>query len=201
MCDWEVCCADLIVQFLQNYTIRIEGVGDVCTLATFDFNRHGNEKYGSPTNGQKQDRSKQGKMEKSFLSFVTAYPSWTPHPSGQRMLENLEPFLISSAYPDQSGSQKIDKGASWSQSSRAHSQQRASGSQRMIEMTIQTSTRSSSHPSSSTRHSIQSQSSRAQDSDLQSSMNRLQLPSGYDSLHDADAHRALELFYVCKNQR
>jgi autophagy-related protein 9 len=34
-------------------------------------------------------RSRQGKMEKSFLSFVTTYPTWDPNPVGKRMLVAL----------------------------------------------------------------------------------------------------------------
>ena len=89
----EALLAELIVQFLQNYTKRIEGIGDICSLATFDFERHGNKNYGSFYGTEKADRSKQGKMEKSFLSFVACYPSWRPHPCGQLFLDNLKPYL------------------------------------------------------------------------------------------------------------
>ena len=42
-------CAPALTQFVRDFTTRIDGVGDVCSLAAFDFNRHGNSKYGSPT--------------------------------------------------------------------------------------------------------------------------------------------------------
>jgi len=85
-----------IVQFLNDYTARIEGVGDVCSLATFDFDRHGNTNYGS-SGSDKSYRSRQGKLEKSFLSFVESYPTWTPNSGGQRLLQNLGPYLSVSA--------------------------------------------------------------------------------------------------------
>lgn len=35
-------------------------------------------------------RSQQGKVEKSFVSFAAAYPSWRPGPEGQTVLSNIE---------------------------------------------------------------------------------------------------------------
>lgn len=44
---------------------------------------HGNHKYGAPaTHVPKADKSRQGKMEKSFLTFVATYPTWEPGPAG-----------------------------------------------------------------------------------------------------------------------
>jgi autophagy-related protein 9 len=53
-----------ILAFVRDFTVRVPGVGDVCSLATFDFARHGNGKYGAPYGLPKQARSRQGKMEK-----------------------------------------------------------------------------------------------------------------------------------------
>lgn len=54
------CCpAGAILQFVRNTTTRVEGVGDVCSLALFDFDRHGNRKYGAPAHANKRMRSKQ----------------------------------------------------------------------------------------------------------------------------------------------
>jgi len=88
--------ADRIVQFLQNYSTRIEGVGDVCSLAAFDFERHGDVKFGSPLLVPKDRQSQEGKMEKSFLTFAETYPQWKPNQQGQQLLQNLEPFVITS---------------------------------------------------------------------------------------------------------
>lgn len=37
------------------------------SFSAFDFQKHGNSKYGSPDNASRAGRSSQGKMEKSFL--------------------------------------------------------------------------------------------------------------------------------------
>ncbi|KAF6253428.1 autophagy protein Apg9-domain-containing protein [Scenedesmus sp. NREL 46B-D3] len=83
-------CAGAILQFVAETTTRVEGVGDVCSLAVFDFGRHGNSKYGAPAHAPaKRLRSKQGKMEKSFLTFVATYPTWRPPAAGRQMLTNI----------------------------------------------------------------------------------------------------------------
>ncbi|KAG2553375.1 hypothetical protein PVAP13_9KG525600 [Panicum virgatum] len=61
---------DDILRFISDFTIYVDGVGDVCSLSLFDFKRHGNTNYGSPFNGLKSLRSSQGKMEKSFLRYM-----------------------------------------------------------------------------------------------------------------------------------
>lgn len=91
----------------------MDGVGDVCSLAVFDFERHGNKKYGSESEGEKSQRSKQGKMEKSFLSFVALYPSWKPPHSGRRLLENLEPFISPEDAPSTSSLRTTSKHTQW----------------------------------------------------------------------------------------
>ena len=40
-------CADAILEFVRDHTVFVEGVGDICSLANFDFERHGNSKYGA----------------------------------------------------------------------------------------------------------------------------------------------------------
>ncbi|CAD7695522.1 unnamed protein product [Ostreobium quekettii] len=85
-------CAESILEFIAGYTIYERGVGDTCSLASFDFRRHGNTKYGATVFGERHHRSKQGKMEKSFLSFVTLYPSWSPSAAGEQFLSNLLPY-------------------------------------------------------------------------------------------------------------
>ncbi|TVU47741.1 hypothetical protein EJB05_07350 [Eragrostis curvula] len=81
-----------ILRFISDFTIYVDGVGDVCSLSSFDFRSHGNRNYGSPFNADKNLRSSQGKMEKSFLSFRTVYPSWEPNADGNQFLSNLQKF-------------------------------------------------------------------------------------------------------------
>uniref|UniRef100_A0A1D1YB28 Autophagy-related protein 9 n=1 Tax=Anthurium amnicola TaxID=1678845 RepID=A0A1D1YB28_9ARAE len=81
-----------IVRFISDFTVHVEGVGHVCSFSVFNFGSHGNSKYGSPFDAPRNRRSSQGKMEKSFLSFQSAYPSWEPNSQGQQFLNTLWNF-------------------------------------------------------------------------------------------------------------
>ncbi|KAI3449757.1 hypothetical protein Pfo_006422 [Paulownia fortunei] len=83
---------DDILQFIVDFTVDVEGVGHVCSFSLFDFTNHGNKKYGSTFNSPRDKRSSQGKMEKSFLSFQIAYPSWEPNAEGKQFLALLKVF-------------------------------------------------------------------------------------------------------------
>ncbi|TYG58638.1 hypothetical protein ES288_D08G239000v1 [Gossypium darwinii] len=83
---------DDILQFIADFTIDVEGVGHVCSFSAFDFQNHGNSKYGSPHNVPRAQRSSQGKMEKSFLSFQSSYPLWEPDAQGKQFLSNIRIF-------------------------------------------------------------------------------------------------------------
>ncbi|ESW16910.1 hypothetical protein PHAVU_007G194300 [Phaseolus vulgaris] len=83
---------DDILQFIENYTVYVEGVGDVCSFSVFNFQEHGNRSYGSPFNVPRSQRSSQGKLEKSFLSFQSSYPYWEPNAEGKQFLQNLRTF-------------------------------------------------------------------------------------------------------------
>ncbi|THH10489.1 hypothetical protein EW146_g8357, partial [Bondarzewia mesenterica] len=84
-------CAPAIVDFFREFTVHVDGLGYVCSFAVFDFQRHGNVKFGAPTQ-VKDERlmSKEGKMEKSFLNFKAAHPDWVPsNPSGSLYLTRM----------------------------------------------------------------------------------------------------------------
>ncbi|CAH1447296.1 unnamed protein product [Lactuca virosa] len=83
---------DDILQFIADFTVDVQGVGHVCSFSTFNFQKHGNIKYGSPHNASRTYRSSQGKMEKSFLSFQSSYPSWEPSADGKQFLSTLKTF-------------------------------------------------------------------------------------------------------------
>ncbi|XP_058077951.1 autophagy-related protein 9-like [Magnolia sinica] len=83
---------DNILQFVSDFTVGVDGVGDVCSLSTFDFESHGNSNYGSPYNSARVQRSSQGKMEKSFLSFQSSYPTWEPNAQGKQFISTLRNF-------------------------------------------------------------------------------------------------------------
>lgn len=46
-------CVPAILAFVRDFTMHVDGVGDICSLAAFDFERHGNLKYGSPAHAPK----------------------------------------------------------------------------------------------------------------------------------------------------
>lgn len=81
-----------IIQFVRQFSENKPGIGCVCSLSTFDFQKHGNAKYGAPVTSRKNNRSRQGKMEKSFVSFTSRYPTWEPDSGGKEMLQGLVEF-------------------------------------------------------------------------------------------------------------
>lgn len=83
-----------IVEFFREFTVHVDKLGYVCSFALFDFKRHGDPKFGSITaNTGKYYRSKQGKMEKSFLNFTKNYPNWTPNDQGSMYISKLKDFV------------------------------------------------------------------------------------------------------------
>ncbi|KAL6780039.1 ATG9 [Auxenochlorella protothecoides x Auxenochlorella symbiontica] len=80
-------CAGAILTFVEQNTVHVDGIGDVCSFSAFDLERHGNRRYGSPVEAPKAARSHQGKLEKSFLSFAAAYPTWEPPAPGQALVQ------------------------------------------------------------------------------------------------------------------
>ncbi|EAU88703.2 autophagy-type protein 9 [Coprinopsis cinerea okayama7 len=84
-------CAPAIVDFFREFTVHVDGRGYVCSFAEFNFERHGNVKFGAPAKA-KDNRmiSNDGKMEKSFLNFKAANPDWQPtDPSGSLYLNRM----------------------------------------------------------------------------------------------------------------
>jgi len=79
-----------IIHFVHEFTENCDELGDVCAFAAFDFELHGNANYGAPVARDKRYRSKLGKMEKSFLTFVENNPNYKPGPHGQVLLTSLK---------------------------------------------------------------------------------------------------------------
>ncbi|KAG6862073.1 hypothetical protein C0995_007203 [Termitomyces sp. Mi166 len=95
-------CAPAIIDFFREFSVHVDGRGYVCSFAEFNFERHGNVKFGAPTqNRDKKMLSNQGKMEKSFLNFKAANPDWTPtDPSGSLYLTRMADYGATHAmYP------------------------------------------------------------------------------------------------------
>jgi len=67
-------CAPDIVDFFREFSVHVDGRGYVCSFAEFNFERHGNVKFGAPPRAQdKKMVSNEGKMEKSFLNFKVEF--------------------------------------------------------------------------------------------------------------------------------
>jgi autophagy-related protein 9 len=90
-------CTDQLVEFFREFSVHVDGIGYVCSFALFDFQRHGNNKYGGASGGgtNKRQHTRQGKMEKSFISFVSNNPNWTPHEDGSLYLSKMQDFEVS----------------------------------------------------------------------------------------------------------
>lgn len=94
-----------LIDFLREFTVHVDGLGYVCSLAVFDFSKHGyanlvsssdklnntirrsshDQRIPLTTPGERmattrtlKQRSRQGKMEKSFLAFKETFPEWQP---------------------------------------------------------------------------------------------------------------------------
>jgi len=87
-------CAPAIIDFFREFTVHVDSLGYVCSFAVFDFQRHGNIKFGAPTEANDERlMSKEGKMEKSFLNFKVAHPEWIPRdPSGSLYLSRMADY-------------------------------------------------------------------------------------------------------------
>ncbi|KAH6918473.1 autophagy-type protein 9 [Coprinopsis sp. MPI-PUGE-AT-0042] len=84
-------CAPAIIDFFHEFTVHVDGRGYVCSFAEFNFERHGNIKFGAPAKAKDHRmQSNDGKMEKSFLNFKAANPDWNPtDPSGSLYLNRM----------------------------------------------------------------------------------------------------------------
>ncbi|GLB34769.1 putative involved in autophagy and cytoplasm to vacuole transport (Cvt) vesicle formation [Lyophyllum shimeji] len=87
-------CAPAIIDFFREFTVHVDGRGYVCSFAEFNFERHGNVKFGAPTQTRnKKMISNDGKMEKSFLNFKATNPDWIPSdPSGSLYLSKMADY-------------------------------------------------------------------------------------------------------------
>lgn len=109
--------AEKVIEFFRVFTVHEHGVGDVCKFATFSLDENGNKKYGVElskgngngssssnieTNNPKKMRTKQGKLEKSFLNFKANYPEWKPSKTGIKYLNSISQAVSESSSQSQS---------------------------------------------------------------------------------------------------
>ncbi|KAF9067555.1 autophagy protein Apg9-domain-containing protein [Rhodocollybia butyracea] len=85
-------CAPAIIDFFREFSVHVDGRGYVCSFAEFNFERHGNVKFGANQIKDQRMVSNEGKMEKSFLNFKAANPEWTPDPSASLYLSRIQDF-------------------------------------------------------------------------------------------------------------
>ena len=87
-------CAPQILEVVASTSVpmysEVEALGYVCCYSNFDFDEYGNSMYGSRNRAPKYRRSRQGKLEKSFLNFKLQYPNWLVPESAQDLLKRLE---------------------------------------------------------------------------------------------------------------
>jgi len=71
-----------IIDFLRNFTVHVDGVGDVCSFAQLDVAKHGDMKWFAPTvpkivNGiEPAGIMNDGKLELSLMHFHHTNPNW-----------------------------------------------------------------------------------------------------------------------------
>lgn len=100
--------AEELVEFFREFSIKVDGLGYICSFALFDFERHGDAKLleqfqenGDNTLSNRRIQpiedsflhSKNGKMEKSLLNFKVNNPRWRPDESISKFIDNLSEYL------------------------------------------------------------------------------------------------------------
>jgi autophagy-related protein 9 len=93
--------SEKILAFIQEHTKNVEGLGGVCSFSLFDFEKYGDQRYGAPPTAnaakdgnQNNNRTEQGKLEKSFLNFKLNHPDWKGGADGEAFLQNLYDFQV-----------------------------------------------------------------------------------------------------------
>ncbi|KAL3083259.1 hypothetical protein niasHS_011061 [Heterodera schachtii] len=100
-----------IVEFFHKFTVRVDGLGDVCSFAQMDICRDGeirlmslnNESvvvHDSSNNAAKQKRSgnSYGKVELSLLNFAVQHPDWTPPKECAEFIDNVKALVSHEIY-------------------------------------------------------------------------------------------------------
>ena len=93
-----------IIDFFRHFTVEVEGLGDVCSFAQLDLQRHGDVSWVSVTETEhtQLDRedihivdlpsaslAKNGKTELSLLSFSVRNPTWKPPTQSHKLLQHI----------------------------------------------------------------------------------------------------------------
>ncbi|KAI6652153.1 Autophagy-related protein 9A-like [Oopsacas minuta] len=97
-----------IIDFFRQFTVDVEGLGDVCSFAQLDLQRHGDVEWVQVEETSQLPRqdsdihimeapsssiAKNGKTELSLLSFSVRNPSWKPPTQSHILLKHLRDDL------------------------------------------------------------------------------------------------------------
>ncbi|KAH8827329.1 putative transmembrane protein [Flagelloscypha sp. PMI_526] len=119
-------CAPAVIDFFRDFTVHVDSRGYVCSFAEFNFERHGNVKFGASSNADKKMLSKEGKMEKSFLHFKATNPDWNPtDPSGSLFLSRMADFQATQSQATQRSPLRLERRADGSIHDRGQEYDRA----------------------------------------------------------------------------
>jgi len=84
-----------IIDFLRNFTVDVQGVGDVCSFAQLDVAKHGDMKWFAPMNPKTTPiadagMTNDGKLELSLMHFHHTNPNWQMPKQCEVYLEKIQ---------------------------------------------------------------------------------------------------------------
>ncbi|KAK6047864.1 autophagy protein Apg9 [Cooperia oncophora] len=85
-------CREL-VRFFHDNTVRVDGLGDVCSYALMDVARHGDVKWNGSTSHPTAAPAMDGKTELSILHFASNNPEWKCPPATEQFLQRFRAKL------------------------------------------------------------------------------------------------------------
>ncbi|VDK87483.1 unnamed protein product [Onchocerca ochengi] len=85
-----------LVDFFHNFTVSVEGLGDVCSFAQMDIRQHGDPTWSfdeltkeEVANIHGRVHANDGKTELSLIHFASNYPGWKPPACAARFLDDI----------------------------------------------------------------------------------------------------------------
>ncbi|KAM3717681.1 Autophagy-related protein 9A [Dirofilaria immitis] len=85
-----------LVDFFHNFTISVEGLGDVCSFAQMDIRQHGDPNWSfheltkeEIVNMRGKVHANDGKTELSLVNFASNHPEWKPPARATHFLEDI----------------------------------------------------------------------------------------------------------------
>ncbi|CAF0843587.1 unnamed protein product [Adineta ricciae] len=91
-----------IIDFLRNFTVDVQGVGDVCSFAQLDVAKHGDLKWFAPmrpklSNATDAGITNDGKLELSLMHFHHTNPDWQMPKQCEAYLEKIQERAVEDA--------------------------------------------------------------------------------------------------------